>query len=236
MDWSQALPDEVDVGFDHFSGLQSAAQAVLCSLIQAADINQTWMGDGARNLSEWVSVRLRTRIETARFLVAVARRLVDLPVLSERFSSGILSLDQVDAISRMATPDTEAGLIDDAVGLSNAALDRAARKAHPPSTGHERTGWERRALWLQWNLDQSELKLGGRLPAVGSRPHRSGKSDPVMRVPPSLRPRTPMAHHRATPRPSHPPTPDWTPHPKPREQLEPRLAALVPRPQAGRQP
>ena len=152
VDWSQALPDEVDVGFDHFSGLQSAAQAVLCSLIQAADINQTWMGDGARNLSEWVSVRLRTRIETARFLVSVARRLVDLPVLSEPLSSGELSIDQVDAISGMATPDTEAGLIEDAVGLSNAALDRA------------------------------------------------------------------------------------TPHPKPREQLEPRLAALVPRPQAGRQP
>lgn len=166
MDWSQALPDEIDLGFDHFSGLQSAAQAELCSLIQAADISQTWMGDGARSLSEWVAVRLRARPETARFLVAVARRLIDFPVLTERFSKGELSLDQVDAISRMATPDTEAGLIEQAMGLSNAALDRAARRANPPIARDERTVWERRTLWLQWNLDESELKLGGQLPAA----------------------------------------------------------------------
>jgi hypothetical protein len=138
MDWSRASLDEIDRGFDHFGGLTSAGQAELCSLVQAADTSQTWMRDGARTLADWVSVRLRVRHETASALVRVAIRLVDLPVLSARFSAGDLSLDQTDAISRMATPDTEEGLIGEALGLSNTALDRAARRANPPTRVDER--------------------------------------------------------------------------------------------------
>ncbi len=48
-------------------------------------------------------------------------------MLSERFGAGDLSLDQTDAISRMATADTEEGLIEEALGLSNTVLDRKAR-------------------------------------------------------------------------------------------------------------
>ncbi len=128
MDWSQATADEIDRGFDQFGGLHAASSAELCVLIQAADVGQTWMSDGARSLTDWVAARLRLRPSTARQLVSVARRLADLPVLSARFASGDLSLDQVDAISRMATADTEAGLIEEALGLSNALLDRKARR------------------------------------------------------------------------------------------------------------
>jgi hypothetical protein len=67
------------------------------------------MSDGARSLVDWVAARLRLRPDTAGQLVRVAKRLSDLPVLSTRFGSGDLSLDQVDAVSRMATADTEAG-------------------------------------------------------------------------------------------------------------------------------
>ena len=118
MDWSQATSDEIDRGFDHFGGLRGATDAQLCSLIQAADVAQTWMSDGARGLNDWVAARLRARHSVARQLVSVARRLQDLPVLSSRFGAGDLSLDQTDAISRMATADTEAGLIEEALGLS----------------------------------------------------------------------------------------------------------------------
>jgi hypothetical protein len=56
-----------------------------------------------------------------------------LPVLSARFAAGDLSLDQTDAISRMANADTEERLIEEALGLNNAQLDRMARRAHPPN-------------------------------------------------------------------------------------------------------
>ncbi|MEX2251760.1 MAG: DUF222 domain-containing protein [Acidimicrobiia bacterium] len=157
--------------------------AEICDWLMVADHRQQFMADGAPDLVQWVSARFGLRHSTAFQLVGVARRLQDLPLLRERFGSGGLSLDQVDAISRMATPDTEGDLIEEALGLSNAALDRAARRANPPSIEDERTIWERRRLGLQWNLDQSELRFGGNLPgaegklleqAVSSRADRFG--------------------------------------------------------------
>ena len=119
-------------------------------------------------------------------------------MLRERFASGELSLDQVDAVSAMATPDTEEALVEESLGLSNAALDRAARRTRGLSEAEERTVWQRRRLGLQWNLDASELRLNGNLPGAdlnstpnsetsheprGSRPrHRpeiSGRSDSI---------------------------------------------------------
>jgi hypothetical protein len=127
------------------------------------------MADGARSLTDWVSARLGVRHRTAVQLVAVARRLGDLPVLASRFAAGVLSLDQVDAISRIVTPDTEEAVISQTAGLSNAALDRRARRHRGLGTMEEDSVWERRRLVRQWNLDQSELRFQGRLPAVEGR-------------------------------------------------------------------
>jgi hypothetical protein len=107
---------------------------------------------------------LNIRHETAGELVRVARRLVDLPVLSARFAAGDLSLDQVDAISRMATPSSEEGLIKEALGLSNAQLDRAARRADPPSGEDERKAHAERGLWIQRRLDGASGRLTTDLP------------------------------------------------------------------------
>jgi hypothetical protein len=183
MDWSFATPDEIDRGFDHFGGLRGATDARLCSLIQAADVGQTWMSDGARSLNDWVAARLRIRHATAGQLVGVARRLADLPVLSARFAAGDLSLDQTDAISRMATADSEAGLIEEALGLSNTGLDRRARRANPPSVSDERTVSDRRALWMQWNLDESELNMGANLPAFEGEIVQKAVEDAANRIP-----------------------------------------------------
>jgi len=171
MDWSHATPGRprlggrIDRGFDHFGGLNSAAAAELCSLIQTADVSQTWMRDGARTLTDWVSARMKVRHETAHQLVSVAIRLEHLPVLSDQLATGVFSLDQVDAISKMATPETEEGLIEETLCLSNAALDRASRRANPPEQDH-RSVRDRRSAHLQWNLDQSELRLRANLPGA----------------------------------------------------------------------
>ena len=164
MDWSLATSDEIDRGFDQFGGLHAASAAELCLLVQAADVAQSWMTDGARSLVDWVAARLRLCHPTAAQLVGVARRLSDLPVLSARFASGDLSLDQTDAISRMATADTEEGLIEEALGLSNASLDRAARRSHPPTNGDEAQAHRERALWIQRTLDGASGRLTAHLP------------------------------------------------------------------------
>jgi len=166
MEWERVSNDEVDSGIGHFLGLVSAGLAAACEWLMVADHRQQFLADGARDLTQWVSARFGLRYSTAGQLVGVARRLEDLPLLRERFAAGELSLDQVDAISRIATPATEEALIEEALGLSNAALDRAARRANPPSVEDERAVWEKRWLMIQPSLDGTEGRLHARLPGA----------------------------------------------------------------------
>ncbi len=117
-------PDVVESGIGQFLGLMAGAAAV-CEWLVVADRGQLFLGDGSPDLVQWLSARFGLRHATAAQLVRVAHRLQDLPALRERFAAGELSLDQVDAISKLATPDTETVLIEECLGLSTAALDRS---------------------------------------------------------------------------------------------------------------
>jgi hypothetical protein len=166
MEWERVSNDEVGLGIGHFLGLVSAGLAAACEWLMVADHRQQFLADGARDLAQWVSARFGLRHSTAAQLVRVARRLEDLPLLHERFAAGEVSLDQVDAISRMATPDTEEALIEEGLGLSTAALDRAARRSHPPSDEDELAAWQARWLTIQHTLDGTEGRLHARLPGA----------------------------------------------------------------------
>ncbi len=152
--------DTIEQVLDHFAGLSAAALARVCGLIREVDARQSWMADGARNLTDWTAAKLRFRHDSAARLVRVAIRLGDLPVLSDLFSNGDLSFDQVDAISLMATAETETVLIDEALSMSQAALERVARKRGTRDL--DRTEHER-YLYRQWNLDESALRFRGKL-------------------------------------------------------------------------
>jgi hypothetical protein len=164
MDWEGFSTDEVEEVFDHFSGLSSAALSRLCDAIRLIDERQAWMTDGARSLTDWVAARARIRRETAVRLVSISRRLVDLPVIRKHFAAGELSLDQVDAVSGVATPDTELEWVGRVLGLSAGELDRLVRRHRGIDEVEAKSVWERRRLVRQWNLDESELKFHGRLP------------------------------------------------------------------------
>ncbi len=156
--------DQVDEGIGQFLSLSAAALAAACEWILEADRGQLFLADGSPNLVQWVSARFGLRHSTAAQLVRVARRLQDLPVLRERFAAGELSLDQVDAISKLATPDTEEAVIAACLGLSNPALDRAARRADPPSSQDELESWRDRWLSIQYTLDGIRGSLHADLP------------------------------------------------------------------------
>jgi hypothetical protein len=169
MDWERVSDfsnDDVDqVLTQLFTGSQ-VFLAEICDWLMVVDRRQQFLADGARDLAQWVSARFGLRDSTAVQLVGVARRLQDLPLLRERFAAGEVSLDQVDAISRMATPESEQALLEETLGLSNAALDRAARRSHPPSIEDEQKGWRDRWLTIQHSLDGSEGRLHARLPGA----------------------------------------------------------------------
>lgn len=185
MGWEEVTNDEIDEAFDQLFALSSAGLARVCELIAEVDKRQSWMADGATSLTDWVAARLRIRHNTSTRLVAIARRLIDLPLIAERFADGDLSLDQVDALSEMATSDTEAELLERATSLSNAALDRIARRRRGVSRDAEKSVWERRRLIRQWNLDESELFFHGRLPGAEGRVLDAAIDSRVDEIPPN---------------------------------------------------
>ena len=80
-----------------------------------------------RSCAEWLAFHCGVASATAREYVRVARRLVELPVVTARFAAGELSYSKVRALCRAATPETEGELVDLALELSAAQLDRTMR-------------------------------------------------------------------------------------------------------------
>src|SRR3970282_1514493 len=117
MEMERFSNDQVDQVLGQLLSGLAVFHAVVCSWLIEVDRGQRFLADGSPNLVQWLSARFGLRHSTAGLLVRVARRLQDLPVLRERFAAGDLSLDQVDAISKMANADTEEGLIGGCIAL-----------------------------------------------------------------------------------------------------------------------
>jgi hypothetical protein len=97
-----------------------AATARLLDLIREFDARGGW-NSGFRSCAHWLSWRVGLDLGAARERVRVARALGTLPRLSEAFARGELSYAKVRALTRVATPETEARLL---------AVGRAGTAAH----------------------------------------------------------------------------------------------------------
>jgi hypothetical protein len=95
-----------------------AATARLLALIREFDARGGW-NTGFRSCAEWLGWRVGLNKGAARERVRVARALGTLPRLTEALARGELSYSKVRAITRVATPETEARLL--AVGRAGTA-------------------------------------------------------------------------------------------------------------------
>ena len=75
-------------------------------------------------LTHFLNWRCGVSLHTAREQVRVARRLQELPLLRAKFADGVLSYSKVPAISRIATPETEATLAEWAECATAAQIDK----------------------------------------------------------------------------------------------------------------
>src|SRR5216683_767991 len=87
-----------------------AATARLLELIRAFDARGGW-NTGFRSCAAWLSWRVGLDLGAARERVRVARALGTLPLLAEALARGELSYAKVRALTRVATPETEARLL-----------------------------------------------------------------------------------------------------------------------------
>src|SRR5690242_3388058 len=97
-----------------------AATARLLALIREFDARGGW-NTGFRSCAAWLSWRVGLDLGAARERVRVARALGSLPLLAQALARGRLSYAKVRALTRVATPETEARLL---------AVGRAGTAAH----------------------------------------------------------------------------------------------------------
>ncbi len=100
------LGDEIAVLSAHLD----AATARLLALIREFDARGGW-NTGFRSCAAWLSWRVGLDLGAARERVRVARALGTLPLLAQALACGELSYTKVRALTRVATPETEARLL-----------------------------------------------------------------------------------------------------------------------------
>src|SRR5512132_1168996 len=148
-----------------------AATARLLELIRAFDARGGW-NTGFASCAAWLSWRVGLDLGAARERVRVARALGTLPRLAEALARGELSYAKVRALTRVATPETEARLL--AVGRAGTACHverivrgwrRVDRQAEARSAARQHAG---RALHVYQDEDGTVVLRGRLTPDVGA--------------------------------------------------------------------
>ena len=105
--------------------IQEATYELLV-MIHQFDSREGW-GLGFRSCAHWLNWRTGLALGAAREKVRVARALVELPRLSAAMRRGAISYSKVRAMTRVATPETEARLLDFARCATAAHVERLVR-------------------------------------------------------------------------------------------------------------
>ena len=103
-----------------------AATYELLVMIHQFDERGGW-GEGVKSCAHWLNWRTGLALGAAREKVRVARVLAELPRLSAAMRRGALSYSKVRALTRVATPETEARLLDFARCATAAHVERLVR-------------------------------------------------------------------------------------------------------------
>jgi hypothetical protein len=107
--------------------LDAALHRLLTDL-RAFDAAGYWGDAGAASCASWLAWRVGWDPGTAREHVRVARALGELPRIDAALREGRLSYSKVRAITRVATPATEAALLEDARHTTAEQLELICRK------------------------------------------------------------------------------------------------------------
>ena len=103
----EALADEITT----LAGHLNAAHYRFLKLLDEFDRREGWAGPGIRSLAHWLNWKCGLGQLVAREKVRVARALRALPLTDAAFERGEISYSKVRAMTRAATPENEADLL-----------------------------------------------------------------------------------------------------------------------------
>ena len=144
----------------------SRSQRELLVQLAALEAREAWLEDGARDMPHWVSMQLDISYWKASRWIAAGKMLADLPAISSAFERGDLSLDKAVELTRLATPEREAGLVTWAERVSAGAIRRRADLERRIERCEVEEAEESRSVtW--WYFDEGRrFALGAELPAA----------------------------------------------------------------------
>jgi hypothetical protein len=134
--------------------------------VAAYDTARAWEQDGATSMSAWLAGWMGLSHDSAAEWVRVGHAFEDLPSISDAYAAGRLSWDQVRAVTRFATPETDEALANEAPRFSAAQLWRLARRHRPVTTEEDEETHRLRELRMRWEFGKSSLRISGHLPAA----------------------------------------------------------------------
>ncbi len=147
------------------AGHLAAATCRFLVLLGDFDARRGWADWEMNSCAAWLSWKCQMTAGAAREHVRVARALRDLPVIRGEFGAGRLSYAKVRALTRIATPDTEADLAEIAGPMTGNQLERFARAHRQVSSVDDAAARIRRRL--AWRMEEDGSLAGTfRLPPL----------------------------------------------------------------------
>jgi hypothetical protein len=130
-------------------------------LVASYDRRRAYLQDGAPDMSTWLTERLTLSGAQARDIAKVAKRLDELPELRSAHEDGRLTFDQLKILVKVAGPDNDAELAEQAPGWSVAQCEEIARRH---GVNRRRQARRRReAEFLRLFFEEGNLRLMGEL-------------------------------------------------------------------------
>jgi len=147
---------------DELAGLAAHINAGTCRWLElVAEVDRRNKLVGC-TCAQWLAWRCGLTPRTAREHVRIARSLGGLPVIRSAFGSGQISFAKVRALTRVADPANEESLLELALELTAAQLERALRAYRRVTT--EEAAAVQQAAYLDWYWDDDgSLVVRGRL-------------------------------------------------------------------------
>jgi Domain of unknown function (DUF222) len=151
-----AVPlERLEAQICELAGHLTAATCRFLVLLGDFDARRGWAEWEMTSCAAWLSWKCQMSAGTAREHVRVARALRVLPVIRGEFGAGRLSYAKVRALTRIATPDTEAGLAELAGPMTGNQLERFARAHRQVSSVDDAEARVRRRLVWRFEEDGS---------------------------------------------------------------------------------
>ncbi len=140
----------------------------LLTKIREFDERQEWAEQGALSCAHWLSWRVGLGLGTAREHVRTARALAQLPQIDAALGAGQISYTKARAISRIATSETEAMLLQTALDATGSQLEKIVRGWVKIDKSQEERRQEKRSCHVFFDEDGMCVVSAKLLPEEGA--------------------------------------------------------------------